>query len=124
MAGEGHYWANLTYEAKAMIIGTYENAASDGCVTGVSLSTSELFSDKDMAAQQAIKLLGKCPNRKVSNQSSMSKTIGIMDHAYGKPGASIIPSSILIKLSIEAYSKGKSQVDPKVLQRWMKVSIK
>lgn len=123
-AGEGHRWTKLGYESKAMIIAMYENGLSQGCVNGVSLSTEELFSDTEMQAQQAVKIILKCPDKTVSTSQEMAKVINIVDKSYSNPGAASIPIGILVPTALDAVNKGQSEIDSTVLKKWISVSSK
>ena len=123
-AGEGHRWVKLSYESKAMIIAMYENGLSDGCVNGVSLSTAELFADSEMQSQQAVKLILKCPNKVVRTPQEMAKAIEMVDQAYSRPGAAKVPIGIIVRIALDAASKGQSEIDGKELKNWISVSSK
>jgi hypothetical protein len=121
-AGEGHRWAKLNYESKAMIIAMYEIGISDGCVYGVGISTSELFSDEHMQGSQALKLVTKCPSTIVTTAHIMSKVVGIVDNAYSRAGTAKIPIGITVKLSLNSYSSGKTAIDDAELNKWISAS--
>lgn len=123
-AGEGHYWVKLGYEAKAMVIGQYENGRQDGCVKGVALSTEELFSDPDMQAQQMFKMILKCPHRVVHASKEMARVVGAVDQAYSSPGAASVPVGILVPAALKAINNGKSEIDNAELQMWISASSK
>lgn len=124
LAGEGHRWAKLGYESKAMIIAMYENGLSQGCVNGVSLSAEELFSDTDMQAQQAVKIISKCPNKIANTPQTMAKVIGIVDKSYSNPGAASIPIGILVPIALKTVNDGQSEIDSAELKKWISVSSK
>lgn len=121
-AGEGHRWAKLEYESKAIIIAMFENGLSQGCVNGVSISTEELFSDPSMQSLQAIKIILKCPNKVVNTSQVMAKVVGVVDQAYSSPGAASIPIGILVPAALKAVNNGESEIDNTELQNWISVS--
>lgn len=123
-AGEGHRWAKLGYESKAIIIAMYENGLSVGCVNGVSLSTEELFSDSEMQNQQAVKLIFKCPNKVANTSPKMQKVVDIVKQAYTSPGAASIPMGILIPAALKAVDSGQNEIDDAELKKWISVSSK